>query len=64
MAVSKCNHQFWNRYENSKTGERFNICPLCGLRVQLTQLNVLRTGSKHVRANVTVTRISPYVSVV
>ena len=64
MAVSKCTHQFWNRYENAKTGERFNICPLCGIRLDLTPLNTLRAGSYRKSTNVKVTRISEYVSVV
>ncbi|MFC1809581.1 hypothetical protein ACFL3D_05640 [Candidatus Omnitrophota bacterium] len=44
MSVTKCKHQFWNRYEDIKSGKRFNICVACRFKVELTPLNLLRTN--------------------
>ncbi len=58
MSVSKCTHDFWNRYENVRTGERYNVCPACHMRVDLTPLNTLRENAHNTRSSITVTRIS------
>jgi hypothetical protein len=58
MSVSKCIHEFRNRYENARTGERYNICPTCGMRVDLTPLNTLRENIYNTAQNIKITRIS------